>query len=97
LATKGEKALSNNNYPKMDPNHPVVYQIRIKGQLNAQWKDRFEGMIITLEENGDTLLTGPVADQSALHGLLRRVRDFGMSLVSVCPAEPEKPDQPDDE
>jgi hypothetical protein len=59
------------------------YQIRLKGHLDAQWTDWFEGMTITLEENGDTLLSGPVTDQSALHGLLKKVRDLGMPLISV--------------
>ena len=61
----------------------MIYQIRIKGHLGPQWTDWFEGMAITQEENGDTLVTGPVVDQAALHGLLRRVRDLGMPLLSV--------------
>lgn len=67
---------------------PTVYQIRIRGQLGPQWADWFAAMVITLDEDGDTFLTGPVADQAALHGLLRRVRDLGMPLVSVIPVEP---------
>ena len=66
----------------------MVYKIRIKGQLDSQWTDWFEGLTITLEEDGDTLLTGSVADQAALHGLLKRIRDLGMPLVSVCPLKP---------
>ena len=66
----------------------MVYQIRIKGQLDSQWTDWFEGLTITLEEDGDTLLTGPVVDQAALHGLLKKVRDLGLPLVSVSPVEP---------
>ena len=62
---------------------PMVYQIRINGQLNAQWTDWFDGMRITPQENGDTLVTGPVLDQAALYGLLRKVRDLGMPLLSV--------------
>jgi len=68
---------------KTDPNQPMVYQIRVKGHLESQWTDWFGGLTIRLEDNGETLLTGPVADQSALHGLLRKVRDLGMPLVSV--------------
>jgi hypothetical protein len=63
--------------------NPPIYQIRVKGHLDSQWADWFEGLIITLEEDGDTLLTGPVSDQAALHGLLKKVRDLGLSLLSV--------------
>ncbi len=58
----------------------MVYQIRIKGPLGLQWTDWFEGLAIMLEDNGETLLTGSVVDQAALHGLLRKVRDVGMPL-----------------
>jgi hypothetical protein len=64
---------------------PVTYRIRIKGHLGRQWADWFGGLIITLEDNGDTLLTCSVVDQAALHALLRTVRDLGMPLVSVSP------------
>jgi hypothetical protein len=77
--------------PKMDPGQPMVYQFRIKGHLGSQWTDWFEGLTITLEEDGNTLLTGPVVDQAALHGLLKKVRDLGMPLVSVSPVEPGPP------
>lgn len=60
----------------------MIYQIRIKGHLDEQWTDWFSGLTITLEESGDTLLTGPITDQSALFGLLRRVSDLGMKLIS---------------
>jgi len=68
---------------KDDPNHPLVYQIRLKGHLDDRWADWLEGLAITLEENGDTLLIGPVPDQAALFGLLRTVRDLGLQLISV--------------
>ena len=70
-----------------DHDEPGLYEIRLKGHLGSQWTDWFEGLTITLEENGDTLLTGPVIDQAALHGLLKKVRDLGMPLVSVNPLE----------
>jgi hypothetical protein len=73
---------------KLDPSQPTVYQIRIKGHLGRQWTDWFEGLTITAEDNGDTLLTGPVIDQAALHGLLRKVRDLGLQLLSVIGVEP---------
>jgi len=83
--------MSNKRNLKTDPGQPTIYQIRIAGQLGCQWTDWFNGLTITLEEDGDTLLTGPLADQAALHGLLRKVRDLGMPLVSVSPVEPGTP------
>jgi hypothetical protein len=77
------KVMSNELEPKPTPSQPVIYQIRIKGHLGREWTDWFDGLTITLEANGDTLLTGPVVDQAALHGLLKKVRDLGMPLVSV--------------
>ena len=68
-----------------------LYEIRLKGHLNERWADWFDGLTITLKENGDTLLTGPVIDQAALHGLLKKVRDLGMPLVSVSPVKPGPP------
>jgi hypothetical protein len=61
----------------------MIYQIRIKGHLGHQWADWFEGLVITLEDNGETLLTGSVVDQAALYGVLRKVHNVGMPLVSV--------------
>ena len=81
------KMMSNELEPK-PTSQLVVYQIRLKGHLGSQWTDWFGGLTITLEDNGDTLLTGPVIDQAALHGLLKKVRDLGMPLVSVSPVEP---------
>jgi hypothetical protein len=80
--------MSNELEPKPTPSQTMIYQIRIKGHLDSQWTGWFEGLTITLEEDGDTLLTGPVIDQAALHGLLKKVRDLGMPLVSVCPVKP---------
>jgi len=64
-------------------NQQPCYEIRLKGQLDDRWANWFEGMTITLDENGNTLLSGPVADQAALHGLLKKIRDLGMPLISV--------------
>ena len=72
-----------------------LYEIRIKGHLDDRWADRFGNVVITLEDNGNTLLTCHVIDQAALHGLLKKVRDLGMPLVSVSPAEPGPADASD--
>ena len=75
--------MSDKPNPKTDPNEPAIYQVRIKGHLGREWTDWFEGLTIALEDNGDTLLTGLVVDQAALYGLLKKVRDLGLSLLSV--------------
>ncbi len=64
-----------------------IYEIRLKGQLEERWSARFEGMTIRLTGRGETLLTGFVIDQAALHGLLKKVRDAGLVLISVGPAD----------
>ena len=84
--------MPNNIEAETDLGRTMVYQIRVRGHLSHQWKDWFGGLTITLEDNGDTLLTGPVIDQAALHGLLKKVRDLGMPLVSVIPIEPNTAD-----
>jgi hypothetical protein len=73
---------------EIDPGQPLVYQIRIKGHLGREWTDWFEGLTIQLQDNGETLLTGPVVDQAALHGLLKKVRDVAMPLLSVMRVKP---------
>ena len=78
---------SKNHY-----HEPGRYEIRIKGHLNNHWADWFEGLTITLVANGETLLTGIVTDQAALHGVLRKVRDLGMPLISVKRIEPGQTD-----
>ncbi len=66
-----------------DSNQPVVYEIRIAGHLPSQWSDWFEGLAVTLEPDGTTLLSGPLVDQAALYGLLKKVRDTGLTLIAV--------------
>jgi hypothetical protein len=67
---------------------PMVYQIRIEGHLGPKWTAWFGGLSITQEDNGETLLTSPMVDQAALHGLLRKVRDLGMPLISAIRVQP---------
>ena len=67
---------------------PDWYEIRLQGHLDARWASQFEGLAITLEADGNTLLAGRVIDQAALHGVLKKVRDLGMPLVSVSLVEP---------
>jgi hypothetical protein len=69
---------------------PTVYQIRIKGHLGHEWTDWFGGLTITALDNGETLLTSAVVDQAALHGLLRKVRDVGLPLLSVVCVKPDQ-------
>ena len=90
ISRNGQGAMSQESDPQPDSSRPMAYQIRITGQLGSQWADWFEGLTITLD-GGDTLITGPVVDQAALHGLLKRVRDLGMPLVSVSPVESGPP------
>lgn len=78
----------NTPQPQQDSPQPTIYRIRIEGQLDSQWTDWFEGLTITQEDNGDTLLTGLVVDQAALHGLLKKIRDLGLTLISICPGKP---------
>jgi hypothetical protein len=84
--------MSNKRGPDGTTGQPMIYQIRIKGHLGRQWADRFEELSITLEEDGTTLLTGPVVDQAALYGLLRRIRDLGITLLSVNSSGAGPPD-----
>jgi hypothetical protein len=77
------------NTPQPETPQPVTYRIRIQGQLDSQWTNWFDEMTFTLEEDGNTLLSGPVVDQAALHGLLKKIRDLGLTLISVCPGRPE--------
>ena len=81
--------MSETDTPTQAHDEPGLYEIRIKGHLDAGWSTWFEGMTFELEDSGDTLLTGPVIDQAALHGLLKKVRDLGMPLLSVNRVKPD--------
>jgi hypothetical protein len=81
--------MSSTFHSEHDPGQPTVYQIRIKGHLGNAWTDWFDGLTIQLTDNGETLLTDPVVDQAALYGLLKKVRDVGMPLLSVMCVEPD--------
>ena len=83
--------MSQHHDPATPPNQASLYQIRLKGHLGSEWADWFGGMAVDLTEDGDTLLTGPVPDQAALHGILKKVRDLGLPLLAVqCLAVPDK-------
>jgi hypothetical protein len=87
--------MSDTDVSAEDHYQPGLYEIRIKGHLADRWGHWFGGLTITLEEDGNTLLTGQVVDQSALHGLLKKVRDLGMPLLSVSATEPSRIDASD--
>ena len=87
--------MSNEINSESEKAQPLVYQIRIKGHLGRQWTDWFGDLTITLEDNGETLLTGSVVDQAALHGLLKKVRDVAMPLLSVNRVKPGQADASD--
>ena len=78
-----------------DRHEPRLYEIRLKGHLDARWTDWFEDLSLTHASDGTTMLSGPVVDQAALYGLLRKVRDLGLPLVSVIQVEPKPADGPD--
>jgi hypothetical protein len=80
--------MSSEQKSEQNPDQPNIFQIRIQGHLSQQWQDWFEGLRITLEADGNTLLSGPVVDQSALHGILKKIRDLGIPLVSVNSISP---------
>ena len=87
--------MANQRDANIDTAQPPVYQIRIKGHLGREWTDWFGGLSITLEDDGNTCLTGVVVDQAALHGVLRKVRDLGLPLVSVNQIDPKQANGPD--
>jgi len=90
MSSKGTSRKVNETLASIeDHGEPQLYEIRLKGHLEARWVKWFDGLTITLEEDGDTLLTGPIIDQAALHGMLKKVRDLGLTLLSVNSVEPD--------
>jgi hypothetical protein len=84
-------AMPNELNSAPDLSEPLAYQIRLKGQLSSEWAEWFGGLTITPEDTGTTLLTGAAIDQAALHGLLKKIRDLGLQLISINPIEPVQP------
>jgi hypothetical protein len=82
--------MSETHISTEDHHEPGRYEIRLKGHLDARWTDWFEGLSFTHESDGTTILSGPVVDQAALYGLLRKVRDLGLPLVSVIQVDPKQ-------
>lgn len=87
--------MSNIQHPQSGPQQPMVYQIRLEGRLDSRWGEWFGDMAIVADDKGDTLLTCTVVDQAALYGLLRKVRDLGLPLLSLSRLEPERKEEPD--
>lgn len=88
--------MTNEQKSEPEAHQPLSYHIRLKGYLSQQWMNWFDGLTVTLEEDGNTLLSCPAVDQSALHGILKKIRDLGMPLLSVNPIDPN-PQDPQDE
>jgi len=84
--------MSTTLIPLPDFDEPLAYQIRLKGHLGSDWAEWFGGLSVTLEGDGTTLLISPAIDQAALHGLLKKVRDLGLTLISINPIEPDRPE-----
>ena len=77
------------------PHHsPERYEIRLRGHLDSRWEAWFDGLSLSNENDGTTIIGGPVVDQAALHGLLQKVRDLGLPLVSVTQVQPDQPERP---
>jgi len=81
--------MSDKTYLLENSTNPMVYQVRLKGQLGKQWEDWFDGLAISNEANGETILTGPITDQAALHGLFKKIRDLGLPLLELVRVEPK--------
>ena len=80
--------MSSRSSKKMDQDQAVVYQIKVKGQLEGEWRAWFGDVTIRQDQDGNTLISGPLVDQAALHARLRKVRDLSLTLISVMRLEP---------
>jgi hypothetical protein len=88
---------ATNNQPGAEDGSAPRYEIRVKGRLGSRWATWFDGMNLTAEDDGTTVIRGPVVDQAALHGLLRTLRDLGITLLSLVPLPADGAvEQPDD-
>jgi hypothetical protein len=83
--------MTNQRTPTPDRSEAGRYEIRLTGRLDAHWAAWFDGLTVSHETDGTTVISGPIADQAALHGVLQRVRDLGLPLVSVIRVEPDEP------
>ncbi|MDO8915971.1 MAG: hypothetical protein Q7W16_07815 [Coriobacteriia bacterium] len=97
MRERAKSTVAQRRGQRTDPDWPAVYEIKVEGHLDSAWTGWFEGMSIALEDDGVTRLTGAVVDQAALHGLLKRVRDLGVPLVSVIRLEAGPAPQPTEE
>jgi len=79
-------------FPAGRPDGPPRYEIRLQGRLDARWAAWFDGLSLSTADDGTTALRGPIADQAALHGVLQKVRDLGLPLLSVTPLDTDEPD-----
>jgi hypothetical protein len=85
--------MSETHAAPREPHRAEQYEIRLKGHLAGRWSAWFDDLILTRDSDGTTLIEGPVVDQAALHGLLQKVRDTGLPLVSVTRVDPDQPSE----
>ncbi len=89
--------MNTSDKPTVHPHEPGRYQIRVEGQLNSRWSAWFDGLRLSQEEDGTTVIEGLVVDQAALHGLIQKVRNLGLPLISVIHVEASPPVDPANE